>query len=172
MSVQNFFRVKEDISINKVKKMKMEASITQQKGKKIPIQKQEAVDEGIKRLLTESHIEQIGEMKDDMFIQLRVKPVKKDRSVKIPFDARALNRAINKDKYQMPNQENLMEMAAKRLYNEDRIWYSSINLMYLYGQIPLHLLTAKQCNFQIFGGELSVFYSFCGLTVRPTEFQE
>ena len=49
-------------------------------------------------------------------------------------------------------------------------------MTYAYGQIPLHQLTAKHCNFQIIGGESTGTYRFVtglfGLTVKPTEFQK
>ena len=50
-------------------------------------------------------------------------------------------------------------------------------MTYAYGQIPLHLLTAKHCNFQIIGGESTGTYRFVtgfyyGLSVMPTEFQK
>ena len=69
-----------------------------------------------------------------------------------------------------------MEMIAERLDNSNgEVWYSSVDLTYAYGQIPLHALTAKHCNFQIIGGESIGTYRFVtgfyGLTVMPTEFQ-
>ena len=158
-------------------KLKPDAKITQQKGRRIPIQLQNAVDAEIKRLLKEGHIEKINEIKDDVFIQPTVITVKKDRSVKIALDARALNQAIDKDKYQMPNLDNLLDMVAEKLDNEEgEAWYSSVDMTYAYGQIPLHLLSAKHCNFQIIGGESTGTYRFVtgfyGLTVMPTEFQK
>ena len=49
-------------------------------------------------------------------------------------------------------------------------------MTYAYAQVPLHLLTAKHCNFQIIGGESTGTYrfvtSFYGLSVMPTEFQK
>ena len=49
-------------------------------------------------------------------------------------------------------------------------------MTYAYGQVPLHPLTAKHCNFQIIGGESTGTYRFVtgfyGLTVMPTEFQK
>ena len=87
-------------------KFKADAKITQQKGRRIPIQLQKAVDKEIGRLLKEGHIEKINEIKDDVFIQSTVITVKKDRSVKNALDARALNQAIEKDKYQKSNVEN------------------------------------------------------------------
>ena len=152
------------------------AKLTQQKGRRIPIQLQKAVDEEISRLLKEGHIEKINEIKD-VFIQPTVITVKKDRSVKIALDARAFNQAIEKDKYQMPNLEDLLDMVAEKLVIEKRkAWFSSVDMTYAYGQVPLHLLTAKHCNFQIIGGESTGTYRFVtgfyGLSVMPTEFQK
>ena len=76
---------------------KSEAEVSQQKGRRIPIQLQKAVDEEISRLLKEGHIKKIDQIKDDVFIQPTVITVKKDRSVKIALDERALNKAIDKD---------------------------------------------------------------------------
>ena len=95
--------------------MKPEAKIPQQKGRRIPIQLQKAVDEEIKRLLKDGHIEKNDEIKDDVFIQPTVITVKKDRSKKIALDARALNQAIDKNKYQMPNLDNLLDMVAEKM---------------------------------------------------------
>ena len=135
-------------------KMKEDASISQQNGIRIPIQIQKAVDWEIKRLSKEGHIERVDEIKDDVFIQPTVITVKKDRSIKIALDARALNKALD-NKYQMRNLEILMEMFAERLDNSNgEVWYSSVELTYAYGQVPLHAQTAKHCNFQIIGGEL------------------
>ena len=57
--------------------------------------------------------------------------VKKDRSVKIALDARALNEAIDEDKDQMPNFENLLDMIAEKLDSESGdAWYSSLDMTY------------------------------------------
>ena len=80
----------------------------------------------------------------------------------------------------MPNLDNLMEMIAERLDNSNgEVWYSSVDLTYAYGQIPLHALTAKHCNFQIIGGESTGTYRFVTgfygqflWTVMPTDFQK
>ena len=54
--------------------------------------------------------------------------------------------------------------------------YSSVYLTYAYGQVLLHSLTAKHCNFQIIGSESTGTYRFVtgfyGLTGMPTEFQK
>ena len=59
-------------------------------------------------------MERVDTIKDDVFIQPVVITVKKDRSGKIALDARALNDSIAKDKYQMPNLENLLDMVAEK----------------------------------------------------------
>ena len=166
------------VTNHKVKiNFKADAKITQQKRRRIPIQLQKAVDKEIGRFLKEGHIEKINEIKDDVFIQPTVITVKKDRSVKIALDARALNQAIVKDKYQMPKVENLLDMVAEKLDVETgESWFSSVDMTYAYGQVPLHISTAKHCNFQIIGGESSGTYRFVsgfyGLSVMPTEFQK
>ena len=157
--------------------LKPESEVTQQKGRRIPIQLQKAVDDEIKRLLEEGHIEKIDDIKNDVFIQPTVITVKKDRSVKIALDARALNQAIDKDKYQMPKLDNLLDMDAEKLdTKEGEAWFSSVDMTYAYGQILLHQLTAKQCNFQVIGGESTGTYRFVTgfycLSIMPTEFQK
>ena len=103
--------------------------------------------------------------------------MKRDKSVKIALDARVLNKEVVKDKYQMPNLEHLVDMVAEQLdtENEGIAWYTSLDMQYAYGQVPLNKETAKHCNFQIIGGKATGTYKFVagfyGLTVMPTEFQ-
>ena len=80
----------------------------------MPIQLQNQVDKEIDKLLKEGHIEKIDKIQDDVFIQPTVITVKKDKSVKIALDARALNQSIAKDKFQMPNLDNLIDMIAEK----------------------------------------------------------
>ena len=128
-------------------------------------------------MLEDGHIQRVEKIQDDVFIQPTVITVKKDKSVKIALDARALNQSIAKDKYQMPILDNLIDMIAEELEkNEGEAWYSSVDMTYAYGQVPLHELTKKHCNFQIVRGKSTGTYRFTtgyyGLTVIPTEFQK
>ena len=112
-----------------------------------------------------------------LFIQPTAITVKKGRSVKIALDSRALNQEIEKDKYQTPILENLQDMVAEKLVSKNaEAWYSTLDMNYAYGQVPLHHLTAKHCNFLIIGGESTGTYRFVtgfyGLTVMPTELQK
>ena len=157
-------------------KLHPEAVITQQKGRRVPIQLQDAVNQEIKKLLREGHIEKVGEIKEDVFLQPTVITVKKDRSVKIALDARELNKNVVKDKYPMPNLDNLMDMIAEQTdKGEGTTFFTSLDMNYAYGQVKLSENTAKHCNFQIIGGEATGVYrfktGFYGLTTMPTEFQ-
>ena len=153
-----------------------DTTTSQQKGRRIPLQLQTAVDAELRRLLEAGHIKRVDSIRDDVFIQPTVITVKKDRSVKIALDARALNAAIRKDKYPMPNLDHLIDQIAEILHTDNgEVWFTTLDLQYAYGQIPLHPNTAKHSNFQIIGGEMSGTYCFqtgyYGLTTMPTEFQ-
>ena len=82
---------------------KKDAKITQQKGRRIPLQLQEAVEKEIDKLLKEDHIRKLEKIIDDIFIQTVIITIKEDKSVKMALDARSLNDAIRNDKYQKPN---------------------------------------------------------------------
>ena len=157
---------------------KQNAKITQQKGRRVPVQLQEAVQKEFERLLEEGHIEKVNEVTDKKFIQPVVITVKKDKSVKIALHARALHNEIVKDKYQMPNLEHLVDLVAEQLDNkeQEKALYTSLDMRYVYGQVPLEEETAKHCNFQIIGGKATGTYRFItgfyGLTIMPTEFQK
>ena len=75
------------------------AKVTQQKGRRVPLQLREAVDAELKNLLKAGHSEKIDKVTNEIFIQPVVITIKKDRSVKIALNARSLNNAILKDKY-------------------------------------------------------------------------
>ena len=49
-------------------KMQKDDAVGQQKGRRIAIQMQKALDAEIKRLLKDGHIEKVDEIKDDVFI--------------------------------------------------------------------------------------------------------
>ena len=115
--------------------MNENAKITQQNGRRIPIQLQNQVYNEIEKLLKEGHIEENGKIQHDAFIEPTVITVKKDKSVKIALDARALNVSIAKDKYQMPNLDSLIDTIAEKLdKNSGEAWYSSVDMTYAYRQ--------------------------------------
>ena len=64
---------------------------------------------------------------NEVFIQSVVITVKKDKSVKIALDPRSLNNIFQKEKYQMPNLDNLLKQVAD-LFNtkeEGRVIFTS-----------------------------------------------
>ena len=88
--------------------------------------------------MKKGHIEKVDTIIDDVFIQPVVVTVKKDVSVKIALEARALNESLAKEKYQMYNLDNLIGMVAEKLQGEKgEVLYSSVDLKYAYGQLPL-----------------------------------
>ena len=88
-----------------------------------------------------------------------------------------MNENIRKDKYQMPNRDNLLSTLAERITQdvEGEVWFTSVDLKYAFGQVLLNPELAKNCNFAIIGGKASGIFRFItgfyGLTVIPTEFQ-
>ena len=150
--------------------------VKQQKGRRVPIQLQDAVNKEVSRLLQEGHIVKVQERKEDVFLQPTVITVKKDRSVKIALDARELNKNVIKDKYPMPNLDNLMDMIAEHVeQGPGETFFTTLDMTYAYGQVELSEETSRHCNFQIIGGKATGIYRFVtgfyGLTTMPTEFQ-
>ena len=81
----------------------------------MPIQLQSKVNEEVKRLLQEGHIEKLSECSDENFISPIVITVKKDKSIKLALDSKILNKAIHKNKYQMPNIEALTDSISQNI---------------------------------------------------------
>ena len=148
------------------------------KSRRVLLQLQKAEDAEITNLIKVGHIERVDKISDEMFIQPVVIRVKKDRSVKIALDARSLNNAIMEEKYQMPNLDSPMEKIAEIVNGkqEGEVRFTSLDMLYAYGQTTLHPETAKHCNLQKIGGETTSTYAFktgfYGLTIMPLEFQK
>ena len=105
--------------------------------------------------------------------------MKKDKSIKLAMDSKTINKAIHKNKYQMHNIDCLMDNIAQKINqssDEGEVLFSTIDLRYAYSQISLDEDTAKQCNFNIIGGQATGTYrfnnGFYGLTDMPAEFQK
>ena len=56
----------------------------------------------------------------------------------------------------MPNLIELIDSFAVPIsgHDENKIWFSSIDLKYAYSQIPLSKKASNQCNFNIVKGEM------------------
>ena len=152
-----------------------------QKGRRVPINLQERVNNEIKKLLVEGHIEKLNNCSDQYFISPIVITVKRDQTIKLALDSKTPNKAIHKNKYQMPNIETLMDSISQIITNyktepAEQIYFSTIDLKYAYIQLNLHPETANYCNFNIVSGDMTGTYrfktGFYGLTDMPAEFQK
>ena len=152
-----------------------------QKGRRVPINLQERVNTEIKKLLVEGHIEKLNNCSDQYFISPIVITAKRDQTIKLALDSKTLNKAIHKNKYQMPNIETLMDSISQiitsyKTKTAEQIYFSTIDLKYPYSQLNLHPETANHCNFNIISGDMTGTYrfktGFYGLTDMPAEFQK
>ena len=147
-----------------------------QKGRRVPITLLDKVSDELKKLSEQGHIEKLQECSD------RNSPivitVKKDQSVKIVLDSKVLNKAIHKNKYQMPNIDSLIDSTSQHINKSnhgDNVYFSTIDLKYAYSQLNFHPDTTRYCNFKIICGDATGTYrfktGFYGLTDMPAEFQ-
>ena len=76
--------------------------------------------------------------------------MKKDGSVKLALESRELNKQVHKKKYQMPNIEELMDTVGQTISERKPgdVYFSTMDLTYAYGQLPLSPETSVQCNFR------------------------
>ena len=106
--------------IGKVRNAKVRADFfenlkpIQQKGRRVPISLQDKVDKEINRLMNEGHIIKLQECSDKYFVSPIVITVKKDGSIKLALESRELNKQVHKNKYQMPNTDELVDGISQR----------------------------------------------------------
>ena len=150
-----------------------------QKGRRVPINLLDKVSAELKKLSEQGHIEKLQECSDKNYISPIVITVKKDKSVKLALDSKILNKAIHKNKYQMPNIDSLIDSISQHINDSnlgDNVYFSTIDLKYAYSQLKLHPDTARHCNFNIICGDATGTYrfktGFYGLTDMPAEFQK
>ena len=111
----------------------------QQKGRRVPIMLQDKVDGEIDKLLKQGHIERLEDCSDKCFVSPMVVTVKNDGSVKFAQDVLELNKQVQKNKYQMPNIEELMDAVGQTISEKKsgEIYSSTMDLTYAYGQLSL-----------------------------------
>ena len=150
----------------------------QEKGRRIPIHIQDKVQAELLKLLSEGHITKLDKCTSDCSIAPIVITVKKDDSIKLALDAKPINRQLFKNKYQMPNVEELLDGVSQIVSANTvgMLYFTVLDLKYAYSQIKLNAETAKQCNFNIVGGQATGTYRFLtgfyGLADMPAEFQK
>ena len=128
----------------------------------MPIHLQPKVKIELEKLLNEGHIEKLNNCSDQFFISPIVITVKKDQSIKIALDSKILNKAIHKNKYQMPNIDSLIQTISQTLSTvpKETAYFTTLDLMYAYSQLKLHSDTARDCNFNIVSGDMTGTYRF------------
>ena len=168
-------------SVNHKAKSKFKSYYTHihQKGRRIPLHLEKEVEEELKKLQANGHITKLDKCSEEFFISPIVITVKCDKSIKLAMDARTINKAIHKKKYQMHNIDCLMDSIAQTITqssDDGEVLFSKIDLRYAYSQLPLDPETAKHCNFNIIGGQATGTYrfntGFYGLIDMPAEFQK
>ena len=146
------------------------------KGKRIPIHLLPKNKLCINQLLRDGHIKKLSRCSEDCFIFPIVITAKRDGSIKLALNSKLLNKQIFRNRYQMPYLFELIDNVAVTIsgHNEDKIWFSSIDLKYANSQIPLSKKASNQCNFRIVGGDVIDPYrfktGFYGLGDMPNEF--
>ena len=152
---------------------------THQKGRRVPINLQPLVNIELKKLIDEKHIINLNSCSDKNFISPIVIQVKRDKTVKLALDSKILNKSIHKNKYQMPNIDNLIDTIQQNLNtsaSQEKAYYSTLDLKYAYSQLKLDPEMAGHCNFNIISGERTGTYRFItgfyGLTDMPAAFQK
>ena len=80
-----------------------------QKGRRIPINLQDKVNTELKKLIDEKHIIKFSRCPDKYFISPNSVTIKKDQSITLALHTKRLNKAIHKNKYQVPNMDTLIE---------------------------------------------------------------
>ena len=86
---------KKNIKGHKSKKeLKKSAKVAQQKGRRVPLQLQTAVEAEI---LKERHIRRVENINDEMFIHSAVTTVKRREPLKVALESRSLNKAFQKE---------------------------------------------------------------------------
>ena len=105
---------------------------TQEKGRRIPIHIQDKVQAELEKLLAEGHIQKFDKCTSDCFIAPIVITVKKDNSIKLPLDAKPINRQFYKNKYQMPNVDELIDRVSQIITAtaEGTLYFTVLDLKY------------------------------------------
>ena len=152
----------------------------QHKGRRVPLHLLERVEQELEKLIEDKQIIRLENCSDEYFISPVVITVKKDKSIKIALDYKELNDAIHRNKYQLQSIDNLIDAAANYISEwsteQGTLYFSKIDLKYVYSQIPLDTQLQKHCNFNILGGKATGTYRFIngfyGLTDMPATFQK
>ena len=102
--------------------------------------------------MNEGHIVKLQECSDKFFVSPIVITVKKDGSIKLALESRELNKQVHKNKYQMPNIDDLVDGISQIIAERKagNVYFTTLDfttLDFTYGQVSLEQKTSEQCNF-------------------------
>ena len=123
-----------------------------QKGRRVPINLQPRVTAELERLQKAGHIEKLSSCSDEHLKSPIVITVKKDQSIKLALDSKVLNKALHKNKYQMPNIDMLIDTISQDLTNTQngqQAYLTTSDIKYAYSQLKLHHDNSKHCDINI-----------------------
>ena len=108
------------------------------------------------------HLQKLEECSDKLFVSPNVITVNKDGSVKLALESGELNKQVHKNKYQMPNIEELMDLVGQTIseWKQMDVFFTNMDLTYAYGQLPLNADTSQHCNFSLVRGLSAGTYRF------------
>ena len=86
-----------------------------QKSRRNPNNLPEKANTELKKLLDEKHIIKLSSCPDKYFISPIVVTIKKYQTIKLALNSKRLNKAILKNKYQMPNIDTLIESISQQI---------------------------------------------------------
>ena len=98
--------------------------------------------------------------------------------MKLALESRELNKQVNKNKYQMPSIDELVDGISQIIaeLKAGDVFFTTLDFTYAYVQVALDQNTSEQCNFSIVGKKSTGTYrfknGFCGLTSMPAEIQK
>ena len=156
---------------------KSDMTVSQQKGRRVPIHIQKAVETEVNKLVKGGQLEKLTEVGEDIFVSPVVITHKSDGTVKIALDWIELNKQIVKKTMQLPLLAELLDQISVKISGDRKapLHISTIDLDYAFGQIALHRDTAKHCVAAIVGGKATGHYrfrkGFYGFADMPVVFQ-
>ena len=103
-------------------------------------------------MLDEKHVIKLKSCSYRNFISPVVITVKKDKTFELALDSKILNKSIHKNKYQMPNIDNLIDTIQQNCNtnaSHETAYFSTLDLKYAYGQLKLDPETSRHCIFSM-----------------------
>ena len=97
----------------------------------------------------------LQECSDKNFVSPIVITVKKDGSIKLALESGELNKQVDKNKYQMPNIDELVDSISQIIAERKAgdVYSTILDFTDAYGQESLGQKTSERCNFSFVGGK-------------------